>query len=216
MTLDGYISKLKPAADIQIGYTLSYGDDLEPALASYPADVLLLDLQVATNPQNPNPFPIWHTLSKIVDQYPSLSILVISMFNSQALIDTALVSGVNGYILKDDFSAYQDLPAIIRLVAKGSAYFSPLVRQRWLENRNNLTEKSFLSPRQLEALSLCAAYPNETLSKIAYRMNVAQSTLRNLLSQSYLKLGVNNRGAAVERSRQMGLLLTDNHQTGLR
>ena len=92
MTRDGYINKLKQATDLEIGYALAYGNDLEPTLSIYPADVLLLDLQVPTNEQNINPFPIWHTLSRIVEQYPSLAILVISMFNSPALIDTALKS----------------------------------------------------------------------------------------------------------------------------
>ena len=214
MTLEGYRAKLIPAEDIIIACTLSYGDELELALSETPADVLLMDLQVPTNATNPNPFPIWHTLARIVELYPNLVILVISMFNSPALIDTALKAGINGYILKDDYTAYHDLPAVIRMVANGSAYFSPLVRKRWIEMRN-ISEEPFLSSRQLEALSLCATYPNDSLGIIAIKMHVAQSTVRNLLSRAYLKLEVNNRWAAVERSRQLGLLLTDNNNSDI-
>lgn len=209
MTLDGYLSKLTPARDIEVGPTLSYGEDLEPALAGYPADVLLMDLQVPTSPTNSNPFPVWHVLTRVVEKYPKLAILILSMFNSPAMIDNALEAGINGYILKDDIIAYRDLPAIVRMAAQGSAYFSPSVRQRWLDRRKNDLSEPLLSPRQLEALSLCATYPNENLGQIAERMHVAQSTLRNLLSRAYLKLEVNNRGAAVNLCYQHGLLVTN-------
>jgi DNA-binding NarL/FixJ family response regulator len=208
MTMDGYLSHLSGAQDIIITGKLNYGEQLEPVLERYPADVLLLDIQVPTSPTNPNPFPAWHVISRLLAQHQSLVILIVTMHDRPALIDAALDAGVSGYILKDDQTAYKELPAIIRTAASGGAYFSPLARQRWLERRKAANEP-LLSPRQLEALSLCAAYPDESLYDLATRMQIAPSTLRNLLSRAYIKLEVSSRGAAVARARKLNLLTPD-------
>ena len=66
-----------------------------------------------------------------------------------------------------------------------------------------------LSPRQLEALSLCAAYPDWTSADVAEKMSVSNSTVRNLLSSAYLRLGVHSRPAAIAIARQQGLITPD-------
>ena len=63
-----------------------------------------------------------------------------------------------------------------------------------------------LSPRQLEALALSAAYPDETTKELSLRLEIAPSTMRNLLSKVYLKLGVHCRAAAITKARRMGLI----------
>ena len=62
------------------------------------------------------------------------------------------------------------------------------------------------SARQLEALSLCAAYPEATTAELADRLGVAHSTLRNLLSGAYLRLNVRSRTAAVAKAQRLGLI----------
>ena len=63
-----------------------------------------------------------------------------------------------------------------------------------------------LTPRQMEVLSLCAAYPDASTSDLAQMMSISNSTVRNLLSNLYLRLGVHSRTAAVEKAREMGLV----------
>ena len=63
-----------------------------------------------------------------------------------------------------------------------------------------------LNPRQLEALTLCSAYPDESTAQLAIRMDIEGSTLRNLLSGAYIKLGVRTRAAAIAKAHQMGLI----------
>jgi DNA-binding CsgD family transcriptional regulator len=58
----------------------------------------------------------------------------------------------------------------------------------------------------LETLSLCAAYPDISTKELAKQMNIAGSTLRNLLSLSYIKLGVSTRQGAVLKAQQLGLI----------
>jgi DNA-binding NarL/FixJ family response regulator len=211
MALDGYLGRFSGAPDIQVMAAVRYGEDLLAALHTHPADVLLLDVQVPTSAENSNPFPIWHTINQLLARYPGLEILVISMHDNEALVDTALDAGVCGYILKDDILAYQNLVSIVRTASTGGAYFSPSARERWLRRRlqKPASTEPLLSPRQLEALSLCAAYPDLSLFELSRKMQIEESTIRNLLSRAYLRLEVSSRGAAVARVRQLGLILPD-------
>lgn len=202
--VDGYLFRLSKAPEIEVADVLSYGDDLEPALKKHPADVLLLDVQVPISPKNPNPYPILHTIPKLLELYPDLAVLVISMHNEPGLIRAVVEAGANGYILKDDRERLQNLGKWVVAVAGGEVCFSEKALKAF--TKKNLES---LTGRQLEALSLCASYPNSKTAELARKMKIANSTVRNLLSSAYLKLGVQTRAAAVAKARQMGLLTPD-------
>jgi len=203
--IDGYLYRLSNAQDIEVVSTLSYGEALEPMLAQVPVDVLLLDVSVPTGPQNPNPYPILHLIPKLLQIYPNLEILVVTMYSQRALINSVMEAGASGFILKDDQVSIRELAAIIRIVAHGGIHLSQKAHQELMKrSTGNLSQP--LSNRQTEALSMCAAYPEADTSQLALRMGVANSTMRNLLSGAYLKLNVRNRAAAVAKARQMGLI----------
>ncbi|MBN1146217.1 MAG: response regulator transcription factor, partial [Anaerolineales bacterium] len=145
---------------------------------------------------------------RLLERYKHLSVLVISMYDQPAMIKAALEAGAEGYVLKDDVEAYQELPSLVRMIARGNMYLSARVRAQWGKSRQDDTQPE-LTPRQVQALSLCAAHPNERLPDLAVRMNVAASTFRATLWAAYRKLGVNSRPAAVARARSMGLLPPD-------
>lgn len=203
--IDGYQFRLSSAPDIRISAVLMHGEEVEPALERQPVDVLLLDVQVPTGPDNPNPYPIFHMIPTLLERYPDLAVLVISMYSQRTLIQALSETGINGYILKDDRTAMIELPAIIRLVHGGGIYFSQavvkLLRAQPIE--------SLLTARQMEVLSYCAAYPKITTTELAQKLNIAQSTVRNLLSGAYLRLDVSSRSAAILRAYQLGLIFPD-------
>ncbi len=203
--IDGYLFRLNNNPQIEIAATLAYGEDVEPALATHPTDVLLLDVNVPTAPDNPNPYPILHSIPKLLQAYPNLSVLVISMYAERGLIRSVMEAGASGYILKDDQSAIRDLGNVVLSVAGGGIYFSQKAHQLYAQYLAK-TSKELLSARQLEALSLCAAYPNCTTADLAQKMSIGHSTARNLLSVAYLKLDVRSRTAAVVKARQLGLI----------
>lgn len=202
--VDGYLFRLSKVPEIGVVATLSYGDDLEPALEEHPVDVLILDVEVPTSPTNSNPYPLLHTIPKLLQQYPNLAILVISMHNDLALVRTIIEAGAAGYILKSDSSKIQELGKWILSLVNGDPCFSDKILKVF---PGRLHEPFTL--RQLEALSLCAAYPNSKTAELARKMKIADSTLRNLLSTVYFKLGVQTRAAAIAKARQMGLLTPD-------
>jgi two-component system response regulator DesR len=205
--VDGYVYRLSKSPEIEVVATLSFGGDLEKALADHPTDVLLLDVNVPTGPDNPNSYPILHAIPSLLQTHPGLSILVISMYAERGLIRAVMEAGANGYILKDDQTAVRDLGNIILSVAGGGIYFSPKAHQLYM--RHLSTEAGLLSTRQLEALSLCSAYPDSTTADLAQKMRVSNSTVRNLLSGAYMKLEVHNRAAAIAKARQLGLISSE-------
>ncbi|HLO17149.1 MAG TPA: response regulator transcription factor, partial [Anaerolineales bacterium] len=203
--IDGFIYRLGGTPEIEVVATATFGDDLEPILTKHPADVLLLDLSVRTSPENPNPFPILYIIPKLLQKYPNLSVLVISMFSEPGLMRSLMEAGASGYILKDDQGAFRELGNIVLSIAHGGIYFSKKAHNLYLQS-DSLTNGEALTPRQMEVLSLCAAYPDASTADLAQMMTISNSTVRNLLSSVYLRLGVHSRTAAVEKAREMGLV----------
>src|SRR6266496_4613561 len=203
--IDGYTYRLSSTPEIKVVATATYGEELEPQLNKHRADVLLLDLSVRTSQENSNPFPILHVIPKLLQKNSDLSVLVISMFSEPGLMRALVEAGASGYILKDDPGAFRELGNIVLSVAHGGIYFSKKAHSVYLKTEA-LDNDGVLTPRQMEVISLCAAYPDATTSDLAQMMTISNSTVRNLLSSTYLRLGVHSRTAAVEKAREMGLV----------
>ena len=203
--IDGYLYRLSQTKEIEVVGTATHGEELEPLLAKHRVDVLLLDLSVRTSPENPNPFPILYMIPKLLQKHSDLSVLVISMFAEPGLMRSLIEAGASGYILKDDQTAFRDLGNVVLSIAHGGIFFSKKAHTLYMQtDAQNGSE--MLTPRQMEVLSLCAAYPDASTSDLAGLMSISNSTVRNLLSSVYLRLGVHSRTAAVEKAREMGLV----------
>ena len=203
--IDGYIYRLSSTPDIEVVATANFGEELEALLEKHPADVLLLDLSVRTSLENPNPFPILFLVPKLLQKYPNLNVLIISMFAEPGLMRSIIEAGASGYILKEDLSAFRELGNVVLSVANGGIYFSKKAHSFYLQSDPS-NGASALTPRQMEVVSLCAAYPDASTADLAQIMSVSNSTVRNLLSSMYIRLGVHSRTAAVEKAREMGII----------
>lgn len=200
--IDGYLYRLSRNPEMKIVGTALFGADLEPMLASQEVDVLLLDVHLPTSSGNRAPFPILQTIPRICKQFPNLRILVISMSAEAALIQALVNAGVRGYILKDDQESIQKLSTIVEIVANGGMYFSQAAQQL---SRRASVDIPTLTQRQIEILSMCAKWPDITTTEIAARLQIADSTVRNSLTQAYSRLGVHTRAAALARLQQLGV-----------
>jgi DNA-binding NarL/FixJ family response regulator len=174
-------------------------------LKKEPVDVLLLDISVPVSAEDSNPYPVLHLIPNLVEEYEGLSILVISMHSEGALVRGVMEAGASGYLLKDDQANIRELAHIVINISNGGVNFSQKAYQLYQKHEKGGTD-SLLTPRQLEALSLCAAYPNWTLAEVARKMEAGNSTVRNLLSGSYVRLEVRTRAAAVARARELGII----------
>lgn len=200
--IDGYIYRLNHTDGVDVVATATFGEELEPMLEKHRVDVLLLDLSVRTSQENANPFPILYIIPKLLQKYPELVVLVISMYVEPGLMRSIVEAGASGYMLKDDTGAFRDLGNVVLSVAHGGIFFSRRAHDVYLRAGDAMS----LTPRQLELLSLCAAYPDLSTADLAQKMSVSNSTVRNLLSSAYLRLNVHSRTAAIEKARELGLI----------
>ena len=203
--IDGYTYRLDNTPEVEVVATATFGEELEPMLEKHPVDVLLLDLSVRTSEENSNPFPILYIIPKLLQKHPDLVVLVISMFVEPGLMRSIVEAGASGYMLKDDTGAFRDLGNVVLSVAHGGIFFSRKAHDIYLQSGQAGNGMS-LTPRQLELLSLCAAYPDLSTADLAQKMSVSNSTVRNLLSSAYLRLNVHSRTAAIEKARELGLI----------
>jgi DNA-binding NarL/FixJ family response regulator len=201
--IDGYLYRLGQAPDIEVVGTAAFAEEFKLLVDRTKPDVLLLDVFAPTSSKNSNVYPILQDISQWLQKYPNLSILVISMYQTRSLVRAVMEAGASGYILKDDALTIQELASVIRSVANGGVHLSKRVHQYLLSES---PDDALLTPRQLQALSLCAAYPDASTDELAVKLGVAPSTLRNLLSTTYLRLEVHNRTAAISKARELGLI----------
>lgn len=204
-TVEGHVVLLKQDPHIEVVAKMRYGIELEPTLQNNNIDVLLLDINVFESETNKHPYPILNVIPKFLEKYPNLNILVISMHFDRGIIRMVMEAGANGYILKDDQETLLGLGSVVKSIAtSGGIYFSPAAYELYSKSVN--AESELLSARQAEALSLCAAFPNEKSHIIAEKMGIKHSSVRTLLSSAYVKLNVRNRAAAIIKARELGLV----------
>ncbi len=199
----GYEAQLKELKHVQVKWTAGFYNQVRQHLEKYPTDVLILDASVDISPEEPNTFPILHEIPKLLEDYPDMAILVISMHNRPAFIKAIRRTGASGYILKDDVEANEQLADILVAVANGEIYYSPKAEKLIVEPSESAAN---LTRRQVEILSYCASSPNLTTSELAERLNLAPSTMRNHLSEIYFRLKVRKMASAIAKAKHLGLI----------
>ena len=202
-TATGYKTLLESNNGLSILWTGQYFSDVPPNLEEFRTDVLILDVGVPNSPVDANPFPILHVIPNLLENYPEMAILIISMYNRKALIQATQFAGAVGYILKDDFQSFEKLDQIILDIAEGGIYYSPEVEKLISKPTNR---PPILTKRQSEILSYIASSPDLTTGQLAEELNLAPSTIRNHLSDAYLRLGVNRLHSAIAEARKLGLI----------
>ncbi len=203
--IDGYWYRLNQSPEVEMVGAAANAADFEKLLTTKAVDLVFLDVWAPTSPDNSNPYPILHFIPKLLELYPHLAVLVISAVNERTLIQAVIDAGANGYILKEDNVAIENLAAIVGAVSNGGIHLSPKAGEQLRQRRRKAGEPA-LTPRQLEALSLAASHPEWPRTALAQDMAISNSTFRNLLHNSYLRLGVNTLSAAIFRARQLGMI----------
>jgi DNA-binding NarL/FixJ family response regulator len=136
---------------------------------------------------------------------PDVRVLILTMFEDDESVFAAMRAGASGYLLKD--AEQDDVVRSIVAVARGDAVFGPAVAKRmraaFASERGPVAPFPQLTPRETEILDLLAAGHDNTA--IARRLGITSKTVRNSVSNIFLKLHVADRAQAIIRARDAGL-----------
>jgi len=137
---------------------------------------------------------------------PVPAVVVLTMFDDDESVFTAMRAGARGYLLK---GADQDeIVRAIRAVAAGEAIFGPEVAARVVDHfaaGAGSTTAAFpaLTEREREVLAMIAA--GQGNATIAHELMISLKTVRNHVSNIFTKLQVSDRSSAIVKARRAGL-----------
>ncbi len=197
---DGMRMFLETTTDIVVAGEAATGEEAVTQARTLQPDVILMDIKM------PGLSGIEAT-RQVLETNPRLRVLVVTMFEDDATIFTAMRAGARGYVLKD--AEKDDVLRAIRAVGHGEAIFSPGIAARLTDffttARPAADRETFpsLTGREREMLHLMAQGASN--AEIAGLLSLSTKTVANYVSNILGKLQVAGRDEAVQRAREGGL-----------
>jgi DNA-binding NarL/FixJ family response regulator len=196
----GIRALLEMTPDVVVAGEAMTGDEVVALAEQLRPDLILMDVQM------PGLNGIEAT-RRIVQRSPQIRVLVVTMFEDDASVFTAMRAGARGYVLKD--ATQDELLRAIRAAANGEAIFSPSIASRlinfFMAPHPTIPKTIFpeLTEREQEILDLLAQGKNN--SEIAAWLSLSAKTVSNYVSNILNKLQVTDRTEAIIRARDAGL-----------
>lgn len=181
-------------ADGTLAVRAEAGDGAEAlaALEAQAVDVVIMDLQMPTM-DGP-------TAIRRLRHHGGPPVLVLTTYETQADIVSALEAGATGYLLKD--SPADQLREAVRQTAQGRSVLAPSVTQQLVQRAARPSQT--LSAREIEILQGLATGASNR--ELAAQLVISEATVKTHLLHVYDKLDVDNRTAAVHRAREQRLI----------
>lgn len=192
---EGIRSVLETSAELEVVGIASDGARAVDACRAVKPDVVLMDIRM------PNMNGVVAT-KRIKEIDENIKIIILTTFDDSDYILSAINNGASGYLLKDIGAtalidavknAYAGDTILPAKIAKKITSAAALVSS---DKEYKLRKAFGLSEREVEiALMLYDGFTNR---QIASALKLSDGTARNYISTIYLKLGADNRAAAME------------------
>ncbi len=186
-------------SDLAVVGEAANGDQAVKVCVEQKPDVVLMDLQMpALNGIE--------ATKQVRAKCPGTSVLVLTMYDDDAVVFEAVASGASGYLLKGSDGV--DIVAAIRAAAAGQGVFGAVLAQRmqsWFGRAAHTAPSPFpeLTEREREILDGVAA--GMTNPEIGSKLFLSPKTVANNLSMILDKLQVAHRAEAIVKAREAGL-----------
>jgi DNA-binding NarL/FixJ family response regulator len=175
------------------------GEEAVRLAAELSPDVALMDLQMPGMSGT-------EATRRIVGASPKVAVVVVTMLGDDDSVFAAMRAGARGYVLKG--ADGEEVLEVVGAVVRGEAHFGPEIAARimgfFLARTVSPTEAfPELTAREAEVLDLLARGMSN--QEIARRLHLSAKTVRNHVSNVFLKLQVADRSQAIVRAREAGL-----------
>jgi DNA-binding NarL/FixJ family response regulator len=183
--------------DVEVVGQAGNGAEAVAAARELAPDVVVMDLHM------PEMNGIEAT-RQIAETAPETAVLVLTMLEDDESVFAAMRAGARGYLVKG--AERRDIARALEAVSRGEVIFGPAVAARALaaftgaQPRGPFPE---LTEREHEILDLVAR--GLTNQAIASRLVLSEKTVRNHVSNVFMKLQVGDRATAIVRAREAGL-----------
>ncbi|MET9492422.1 response regulator transcription factor [Nocardia sp. NPDC006630] len=194
----GFAMILDAAEDIEVVAQCADGVEAVEAIRKHRPDVALLDIRM----------PRLDGLAVTKAVSDSTRVVIVTTFDHDEYVDTALANGASGFLLKGSGPAL--LLAGVRAAASGDALISPELTVRLLERTRGAgratadTGVSQLTERETEVARLVAR--GRTNTEIADDLVISLGTVKSHLSSIQSRLNVRNRVEIAARIWESGLM----------
>ncbi len=189
----GIVALLSTAADLEVVGQAADGHEAVRLAIELSPDVVLMDLRMPGLEGD-------EATARILAARPAIRVVILTTYESDATILTAIEAGASGYLLKA--APQEEILAGVRSVARGEVALAPSIAA--LLVKRIAAPVITLSPRERQVLALVAE--GESNPSIAKRLFVSEATVKTHLLHAFEKLEVNDRTRAVTKAMELGLL----------
>jgi len=196
----GLRSLLERENDLQVvGEASSAGEALAIVERTRPS-MVLLDMKLSPASDNDG----LGVCARLTQQYPEVSVLVLSTFVDDELVVSAIQHGARGFVVKDVDTA--ELVRSIRLVARNGSAFDARSAAAMARSIHAPQARSPLTDRELNVLRLVA---NGLSNRgIGAQLHLSETTVKFHVRNIMRKLDATSRAEAVYKATQGGIDLT--------
>jgi len=140
----------------------------------------------------------------VSENYPQISILMLTVFDDEKKIFNAVKAGAKGYLLKSE--PPEKILEALEIIMEGGAPMSPVIAAKSLQllknpNRSELSENRddfSLTKREIEVLIQISN--GLDYNEIGENLFISPATVRKHIENIYRKLQVNNKMRAVKKA----------------
>lgn len=197
----GVRTALSEKKDIELIAEADNGMQLLNQLKHIEPDVILLDIQM----------PVMDgiaTLPEIRKLYPSVKVIILSMYNDHSMISKLMEIGANSYLTKNSDS--ETIYEAIKTCYEQEFYFNDLTNKALLSGLRNkriesaITEDSHLSEKELRILKLMCQ--EKTTKEIADIVDISPRTVEAIREKLKVKTGAKSMAGLVMYAVTHGIL----------
>lgn len=173
---EGLTNAIRPSEEFIVTASVNSGIDVLSAITKHEPHILLLDINL------PGKTGL-ELLPQIKKDFPSLKILILSMYMPSDIRMQPEKEPIDGYVIKN--SGTDTLMTALHEIANGNRYFDPHIKPVNNHSSDNFSRKLKLSSREIEILQLLReGNSNKEISKKLFLSELTVKThRRNLMTK---------------------------------